>query len=199
MIEKGLHFVKEKIPFALTGLIATGINFGVYLLLVNRYLPPGPATVIAYSSSVILNFFMQRYFVFELRRSVRSAFALSMLVSLGGLVLDWLIVIGLHSFPHLGNQEWVVKLAATGIIPHLDNREWVIKLVATGIVFFYNFYAKRRVFEGSKGEKNKGARPQVQGEGLMSDILDADMITRQRSPDNGQTTTDNGQPTTDNR
>lgn len=134
MMERLIHFVKEKIPFALTGLVATGINFGVYLLLVDRYLPPGPATVIAYSSSVILNFFLQRYFVFELNRSVESAFALSMLVSAGGLVLDWLIVTGLHSFPYLGDQEWVIKLAATGI------------------VFFYNFYAKRRVFEGKKEE-----------------------------------------------
>jgi len=149
MIKKLLGFVGEKIPFAITGLIATGINFGVYLLLVDRYLPPGPATVIAYSSSVVLNFFMQRYFVFELNRSVRSAFALSMLVSAGGLLLDWLIVIGLHHFPFLGD------------------REWVIKLTATGIVFFYNFYAKRRVFEGSKEKKEKGTRgagPRVRGE-----------------------------------
>jgi len=138
MMGRLFDFVKEKIPFALTGLVATGINFGVYLLLVDRYLPPGPATVIAYSSSVILNFFLQRYFVFELNRSVRSAFALSMLVSAGGLVLDWLIVTGLHSFPYLGDQEWVIKLAATGI------------------VFFYNFYAKRRVFEGRKGGKEEG-------------------------------------------
>jgi len=133
-MERLFHFVKEKIPFALTGLVATGINFGVYLLLVDRYLPPGPATVIAYSSSVLLNFFLQRYFVFKLNRSVQSAFALSMLVSVGGLMLDWLIVTGLHSFPYLGDQEWVIKLAATGI------------------VFFYNFYAKRRVFEGKKDE-----------------------------------------------
>ncbi|WP_020567776.1 GtrA family protein [Neolewinella persica] len=140
MMERLFHFVKEKIPFALTGLVATGINFGVYLLLVDRYLPPGPATVIAYSSSVILNFFLQRYFVFKLNRSVQSAFALSMLVSVGGLMLDWLIVTGLHSFPYLGDQEWVIKLAATGI------------------VFFYNFYAKRRVFEGKKGEKDQGGK-----------------------------------------
>ncbi|MFK8162597.1 MAG: GtrA family protein [Lewinella sp.] len=154
MMERLFHFVKEKIPFALTGLVATGINFGVYLLLVDRYLPPGPATVIAYSSSVILNFFLQRHFVFELNRSIESAFVLSMLVSAGGLVLDWLIVTGLHTFPYLGDQEWVIKL------------------VATGIVFFYNFYAKRRVFEGSKGEKDEGeqgAGPQVQSEFLKSD------------------------------
>ena len=54
-----------------------------------------------------------------------------MLVSLGGLVLDWLIVTGLHRFPVLGHAEWLIKLAATGL------------------VFFYNFYLKRLVFEGS--------------------------------------------------
>ncbi|WP_157974464.1 GtrA family protein [Lewinella sp. IMCC34183] len=123
-------FGRKKVPFALTGLVATGINYGLYLLLVDRYLPPVPATLIAYSSSVVLNFFLQRYFVFELRRSLRSAFALSMLVSLGGLLLDAGIVFGLHYLPLLGD------------------REWLIKLVATGVVFFYNYYGKRRVFEG---------------------------------------------------
>ncbi len=123
-------FVREKIPFALTGLVATGINYGLYLALVDRYLPPGPSTLIAYSSSVILNFFLQRYFVFELNRSLRSAFAWSMVVSGGGLLLDWLLVTGLHRFPLLGHHEWLIKLAATGV------------------VFFYNFYLKRYVFEG---------------------------------------------------
>ncbi len=121
----------RKLPFALTGLVATGINYGLYLFLVDTYLPPLPATLIAYSSSVVLNFFLQRYFVFELRRSLRSAFALSMLVSLGGLFLDAAIVYGLHYFPVVGE------------------REWVIKGVATGVVFFYNYYGKRRVFEGA--------------------------------------------------
>ena len=140
MKERARQFVAGKIPFALTGLVATGINYGTYLLLVDRYLPPGPATLIAYSSSVIINFFLQRYFVFELRRSLRSAFALSMLVSLGGLGLDWLIVTGLHRFPLLGEAEWLIKLAATGI------------------VFFYNFYLKRLVFEG-KGHVVWGRGP----------------------------------------
>lgn len=124
-------FGYKKLPFALTGLVATGINYGLYLVLVDRYLTPLPATLIAYSSSVVLNFFLQRYFVFELKRSLRSAFALSMLVSLGGLLLDAAIVYGLHHFPILGD------------------REWVIKGVATGVVFFYNYYGKRRVFEGT--------------------------------------------------
>lgn len=140
MIQTLWAFIREKIPFAMTGFVATGINYGMYLFLVDRILPPGPATVIAYSSSVILNFFLQRYFVFELRRSLRSAFVLSMGVSAVGLFLDWLIVVGLHRFPLFGDAEWLIKL------------------VATGIVFFYNFYAKRRVFEGSRKAGENGGR-----------------------------------------
>jgi len=136
-------FVLEKIPFLMSGIVATGINFGMYLLLVDRFLPPGPATMIAYSSSVVVNFVLQRYFVFELRRSVQSAFALSMLVSAGGMLIDWLIVTGLHQFPYLGDQEWIIKGAATGI------------------VFFYNFYAKRRVFEGARPQDAKTVDGQI--------------------------------------
>jgi len=131
-VQKIVHFITEKIPFAITGFIATGINYGMYLFLVDRFLPYLPATIIAYSSSVVLNFFMQRYFVFELRRSARSAFALSMLVSVGGLLLDAFLMWGLHRSQAFGDAEWLMK----GI--------------ATGIVFFYNFYLKRMVFEGRK-------------------------------------------------
>ena len=143
MRENSWKFVREKIPFALSGLVATGINYGVYLLLVDRYLPPGPATLIAYSSSVIVNFFLQRYFVFELNRSLRSAFAWSMLVSAGGLLLDWLIVTGLHRFPLVGGAEWAIKL------------------VATFLVFFYNFYLKRYVFEGAVAGAKQVGRPGI--------------------------------------
>ncbi|MEM9527000.1 MAG: GtrA family protein [Bacteroidota bacterium] len=164
-MEKLWQFIREKIPFALTGLVATGINYGMYLLLVDRYLPPGPATLIAYSSSVILNFFLQRYFVFQLNRSLRSAFVLSMMASAFGLVLDWLIVTGLHQFPLVGDQEWIIKL------------------VATFIVFFYNFYAKRRVFEG---KRNKGARPQVLDELALREQgkgeLEAELRSEHSSP-----------------
>lgn len=145
MIKQGWKFVQEKIPFALTGLVATGINYGLYLFLVDRYLPPGPATLVAYSSSVVLNFFLQRYFVFELNRSLRSAFALSMMVSLGGLFLDWLLVTGLHQFPVLGDDERIIKLAATGL------------------VFFYNFYCKRYVFEGPRSSPSGAAAGAVAG------------------------------------
>lgn len=132
LLKKGWTFVIEKIPFAITGLIATSINWGLYVFLVDDYLPYMWATIVAYSSSVILNFFMQRHFVFELHRSLRSAFALSMLVSLGGLLIDAALIYAFHN--------WLI----------FSDQEWIIKGVVTGLVFFYNFYLKRQVFEGRK-------------------------------------------------
>ena len=139
--------------FGLTGLIATGINYGFYLFLVDTYLPPIPATMVAYASSVVLNFFLQRYFVFDLRRSLRSAFVLSMLVSVGGLLLDAFLIYLLHRYPLVGTEEWLIKL------------------VVTGGIFVYNFYWKRRVFEGSRpsGGAVAGARA---GYGKREDVLD---------------------------
>ncbi|MEM6878203.1 MAG: GtrA family protein [Bacteroidota bacterium] len=128
--ERAKKFVVEKIPFFLSGLVATGVNYGLYLLLVDRYLHYQTATIVAYSSSVLLNFVLQRYFVFELRRSVRSAFGLSMLVSLGGLLLDSALIYIFHN--------WII----------FSHQEWIIKGLVTGMVFFYNFYLKRLVFEG---------------------------------------------------
>ena len=120
--------------FGMTGLVATSVNYFLYLFLVHRVLPPVPATMIAYFTGGVINFFLQRYFVFDLRRSARSAFALSMLVSLGGLLIDASIIWGLHRIP-----------ALTGL-------EWLMKLISTGSVFVYNFIGKRWVFEGRPGQ-----------------------------------------------
>ncbi len=154
--QKGYHFVREKIPFAATGFVATGINYGLYLFLVDRYLPYMPATLVAYSSSVVLNFFMQRYFVFELRRSLHSAFLLSMLVSLGGLFLDAAIVWILHTdWVAQWTEQFILATSPDGFVgargSHVlpKSNEWIIKGIATILVFFYNFYLKRFVFEGS--------------------------------------------------
>jgi putative flippase GtrA len=115
--------------FALTGAIATGINIGLYLLLVNRVLPPVAANLVAYSSSVVVNFMLQKRYVFQLERSAGRAFTLSMLASVGGLLLDTGIV------------------AALNVQPFFAARQWLIKCCSTGVVFIYNFISKRYIFE----------------------------------------------------
>jgi putative flippase GtrA len=124
---RDLFFLKAK--FALSSLVATSVNIGLYMLLVNKVLPPVPSEVIAYSVAVIINFILQKRFVFDLRRKLSHAFWLSMLVSLGGLLLSTGIIYSLN------------------LVEFFQGNQLITKLCAVGIVFFYNFYFKRYVFE----------------------------------------------------
>ena len=115
--------------FATSGLVATTTDYLMYLFLVYTLFAPVPSNVISYSIAMVLNFFLQKKFVFSLQGSVLKTFVMSVMVSIGGLLLSTAIVYGLtqnHFFSEL---------------------QYLIKLTATVIVFFYNFYLKRLVFE----------------------------------------------------
>ena len=118
-----------KAKFALSGLVATSVDYGLYMLLVERMLSPVASNVVSYSFAVVINFLMQKRFVFQLKGSANRAFVLSMIVSGVGLLLSTALVYGLTK------------------IAFLDQRQYLLKLIATGIIFFYNFYMKRYVFE----------------------------------------------------
>ncbi|NUO00149.1 MAG: GtrA family protein [Saprospiraceae bacterium] len=127
---KLLNWALPKAKYAAAGAVATGVDYTVYLLLVNKVLAPVPSNVVAYSAGMIVNFFLQKRFVFQLRRSVGKAFFFAALVSLGGMFLSSVIIYGLS------------------LQPFFNHHQAVTKLIATGLVFFYNFYLKRYVFEG---------------------------------------------------
>lgn len=118
-----------KVKFALSGLVATSVDYGLYMLLVERVFPPVLSNIVSYSCSVVINFLMQKRFVFQLKGSARRAFVLSMIVSGVGLLLSTALVYGLTK------------------IAFLDQRQYLLKLIATGVIFFYNFYMKRYAFE----------------------------------------------------
>jgi len=126
---KAYKLLALKVRFALSGLFATSIDYGLYMLLVDRVFPPVVSNVISYSCSVVANFLLQKRFVFRLEGSARRAFLGAMAVSAGGLVISTAIVYGLSQ------------------VAFFSQRQYLTKLVATGIVFFYNFYFKRYVFE----------------------------------------------------
>lgn len=124
---KELFFLKAK--FAAGSLIATSADYFLYLALVGRFFTPVVANIISYTLSILINFTVQRYFVFKLERSARGAFAGAMLVSVGGLLISTGLI-------YLFNQ-WAF----------FQEHQYVTKLLVTGLVFFYNFYFKRYVFE----------------------------------------------------
>ena len=118
-----------KARFAASSLVATALDYSLYLLLVDRLLGPVGANICAYSTAVCVNFLLQKRYVFQLRRSPSRVFAWAMVVSLIGLVLNTGVV-------------WSLSR-----IPWFDARQYFTKAIATGLIFFYNFYFKRFVFE----------------------------------------------------
>lgn len=122
-------FIVKVIKFALSGALATAIDYFLYLFLVYVDWSPLYANITSYTASVVVNFAMQKRFVFDLQRSASKAFALAMLVSLIGMGISTFLVVTLST--------WMI----------FNSRQYLIKLVATGIVFIYNFYFKRYVFE----------------------------------------------------
>jgi putative flippase GtrA len=78
---------------------------------------------------MVINFFFQKRFVFSLQGSVFRTFLMSIMISMGGLLISTSIVYGLTQFQFY----W--------------ERQYLTKLFAIMLVFFYNFYLKRLVFE----------------------------------------------------
>lgn len=118
-----------KVRFAMTSSVATLIDYGLYIALVYTVFTPVPSNIISASCGMLVNFFLQKKFVFDLQRKVYHAFFMAIAVSLGGIALGTTIIWGLNHWPFFQVHQYVTKLCATGL------------------VFFYNFYLKRYVFE----------------------------------------------------
>lgn len=124
---KNLLALKGK--FALSGLVATSIDYVLYLLLVGWFFSPVISNIISYSLAVILNFSLQRRYVFSMQRPIPQAFLMSVGISAGGLGISTGLI-------HFFSQ-----------VDFFAERQYVAKLLTTGLVFFYNFYLKRYAFE----------------------------------------------------
>ncbi|MEZ5042683.1 MAG: GtrA family protein [Saprospiraceae bacterium] len=118
-----------KAKYATTSAIATLLEYLVFGFLKYRGFTGTYAHILSYACGMVFNFMLQKLFIFDLKRSVSSAFLLAMMVSFGGMALSTGIFVGLTKF------DWFFE------------NDYVAKLIATGIVFFYNFYLKRFVFE----------------------------------------------------
>ena len=81
--------------FLTSSVIATGVDYALYLLLDWLWLDPVPAHTISYPIAVVLNFYLQKRYIFDLKRSVRSAFVISMTFSVIGYGLSVAMMWGL--------------------------------------------------------------------------------------------------------
>lgn len=118
-----------KLRFAASGLVATGLDYVLYMVLVTYFLEPIPANLVSYPLAVLANFMMQKRFVFELRGSASRAFFWSITASVVGLLISTSIIYWLNLYPFFAERQYLTKI------------------LATGLIFFYNFYTKRFIFE----------------------------------------------------
>jgi putative flippase GtrA len=125
-----LHkFILPKLKFASTSFIASTVDYTLYLLLVHSGLPKAWSNVISMSCGMLVNFLLQKRFIFNLRRKVSSAFIISISFSILGIGISTLLI-------------YLIS-----IIPFFNHYQFITKLIVMGIMFFYNFYTKKLAFE----------------------------------------------------
>jgi putative flippase GtrA len=105
------------------------VDYGLFALLQAAGLAPVWSHALSYPVAVMVNFHLQRRFIFDLRRRVRTVFLLSMAFS----ALGW----------GLGTAALYLLLRAPG----LSDAPYLAKGLVTGLLFFFNFYTKRYAFE----------------------------------------------------
>lgn len=123
------QLVRLKLKFATSSLLATAVDYLLYLYLVGSVFSPVVSNVISAGTGMLINFLVQKTFVFELRRKLRATFAISLLTSLIGLAIGTGLI-------YLFNK-----------VPLLYENQFITKALVIGMVFFYNFYMKRFAFE----------------------------------------------------
>ena len=122
-----LSFAQAK--FFTSSVIATAVDYALFFLLDWTLFDPVTAHAISYPIAVVVNFYLQKRFIFSLKRSPRSAFAISMVFS----VIGWGLGVAMIWF--------LLKIPLLAAWPVLA------KIIVTAVLFFFNFYTKRFAFE----------------------------------------------------
>ncbi len=129
LIEKIKNFIIPKVKFATTSAVATVVDYSLYLILVAYSFNPVIANIIAAGCGMLINFLLQKRFIFTLERRTSAAFAWSITFSLIGIGLSTTLIFLLNK------------------ITFFQQYQFITKLIAVGLIFLYNFYTKRFAFE----------------------------------------------------
>jgi putative flippase GtrA len=128
-------FLKEffipKFKFAITSSIATALDYGVYIALTMlAQFSETASHAISYSLGMVVNFLLQKKFIFENNRKIGHSFVLSVIFSLIG----WVLSQALFNF-------------LINYVAFFKSYDLLAKVVVTITIFLYNFYSKRFSFE----------------------------------------------------
>ena len=120
---------KRITKFGLASSLATAVDFLLFRFVLYELIPLFYAELFASLVGMIINFFVQKKFVFELRRNAVAAFGLSLLSSFIILLLGSVLITQLNK---------IAWLAA-----HIS----VAKIIVIGTKFIFNFIVKQWIFE----------------------------------------------------
>ena len=124
-------FFIPKIKFALTSSVATALDYGIYITLTMLvHFNESASHAISYTVAMVVNFLMQKRFIFENNRKTSHVFVLSVLFS----VIGWMLSQVLFNF-------------LIHYTEFFKTRDILAKIIVTGSIFLYNFYTKRFSFE----------------------------------------------------
>ena len=126
--------LKSLAKFGASSVVATGADILLFTFVFTQFLPVFESEILSGFIGMLINFVLQKRFVFHLQRNQYLAFFMSVGFSLFGLFLGGFLIQSLVK----------IELLATYLI--------LPKLILTGFKFFFNYFTKRWVFE-KKGLK----------------------------------------------
>jgi len=115
------------VKFFSTSLVATAVDFLIYILLVG-ILTPVVSHFISATCGMIVNFILQRKWVFNATRGLKTSFLLSLIFSIGGILLGGFIIYLLV------------------MLDFFEQNPIFAKILVIGIVFVYNYQTKKIAF-----------------------------------------------------
>ena len=86
-----IELIKLKLKFASSSAIATAVDFALYLIFVSYVFAPAISNVISAGVGMLINFFLQKAYVFDVNRKVSEAFLISLSTSIVGIGISTLI------------------------------------------------------------------------------------------------------------
>lgn len=118
-----------KVRYATASATATVVDYALWFLLVGTGTTATLAHFISYPVGVLLNFYLQRKYIFNLRRKLRHTFLMAMTIS----AIGW--------------WTGTALIALLLKIPFFAGIPILAKLLVNAVLFLYNFYMKRFAFE----------------------------------------------------
>ena len=117
------------VKFATSSALATLVDISVFIFILEPLIDIFWAEFISGFIGMIINFILQKKYVFQLKRNIHSAFVLSIAFSFFALLIGSFMMKGLNS----------ISFLASYII--------IAKLIVIGFKFFFNFFTKKWIFE----------------------------------------------------